>query len=111
MVYSPRVEQKMDPVDQLGAEVEGVSGRQIFGQRVRLTLDSILGVVPLAKPALLLKTVFWAVSDQALFAVSNFALNVALARWLSANDYGAVAFITSLFLYVITVNSALILEP
>ena len=30
-----------------------------------------------------------ALADQALFAGSNFILNIVLARWLSPNDYGA----------------------
>ena len=32
---------------------------------------------------------FWAIVDQALFAVSNLIINVLLARWLSPREYGA----------------------
>ena len=32
---------------------------------------------------------FWAIVDQALFALSNLLINVLLARWLSPREYGA----------------------
>src|SRR5262249_15717031 len=52
-----------------------------------------------------------AIVDQALFGISNFGLNMALARWLSDTAYGAFSLVSSLFLYIITVHSALIIEP
>ena len=41
---------------------------------------------------------FWAIVDQALFALSNLLINVLLARWLSPREYGA--FVTA---YVVLV--------
>jgi O-antigen/teichoic acid export membrane protein len=54
---------------------------------------------------------FWAVSDQGLFATSNFLLNVLLARWLNPGDYGAFTMAYSIFLLLGTVHSALLTEP
>jgi O-antigen/teichoic acid export membrane protein len=53
----------------------------------------------------------WAVLDQALFSISNFALQVLLARWLDARDYGAFAVAFSWFLLVGNVHTALLTEP
>jgi O-antigen/teichoic acid export membrane protein len=53
----------------------------------------------------------WAVTDQGLFAVSNFSLNVMLARWLPAKDYGAFAAAFTVFLLVGTFHTALLTEP
>jgi O-antigen/teichoic acid export membrane protein len=54
---------------------------------------------------------FWAVSDQGLFAVSNFALSVLLARWLSPQDYGAFATAFAVFLLIGTLHTGLLTEP
>ena len=54
---------------------------------------------------------FWAVCDQGLFAVSNFTLGVALARWLGPTEYGAYAFAYSVFLLLGLVHNALLTEP
>src|SRR5207247_11135829 len=54
---------------------------------------------------------FWAVTDQGLFAVSNFALNVLLARWLAPQDYGAFAVAFAVFLLLGTFHSSLLIEP
>lgn len=54
---------------------------------------------------------FWSVADQGLFAVSNFVLNLILARWLSAADYGAFSLAFTLFLLLGTVHTALVVEP
>lgn len=54
---------------------------------------------------------FWAIADQGLFAVSNFVLNIVLARWLVPEAYGAFALAFSLFLLVSTVHTALLTEP
>lgn len=56
-------------------------------------------------------TGFWAVSDQALFATSNFILNILLARWLTPSEYGAFAIAFSAFLLLATVHTALLTEP
>jgi O-antigen/teichoic acid export membrane protein len=54
---------------------------------------------------------FWAVTDQALFALTNFAVTVLLARWLSLSDYGAFAVAFSVLLLMGTVHTALLTEP
>jgi O-antigen/teichoic acid export membrane protein len=54
---------------------------------------------------------FWAISDQGLFATSNFLLNVLLARWLDPKGYGAFALAYSIFLLLGTVHTALLTEP
>ena len=53
----------------------------------------------------------WAIADQGLFALSNFALNVILARWLTPAEYGAFAVIYAVFLLIGTFHSALLTEP
>jgi O-antigen/teichoic acid export membrane protein len=52
-----------------------------------------------------------AVLDQSLTSGANFALNLALARWLAPADYGAFAVAFSIFLLYSTVHNALVLEP
>lgn len=52
-----------------------------------------------------------ALTDQALFAGAQFALNVLLARWLSAPEYGVFAVAYSICLLAIAVHSALLVEP
>jgi O-antigen/teichoic acid export membrane protein len=52
-----------------------------------------------------------AVTDQGLFAGSNFLLNVLLARWLSSGDYGAFAVAYAAFLLLGQVHTALLTEP
>ncbi len=54
---------------------------------------------------------FWALVDQALFAGSNFFVNVALARWLSPDDYGAFAAAYAVFLLLGVFHTALLSEP
>ena len=54
---------------------------------------------------------FWAVMDQGLFAVSNFILNVFLARWLPAEQYGAYAVAYSVFLLLGAFHTAILTEP
>src|SRR3979409_2012944 len=53
----------------------------------------------------------WAVADQALFALANVFLNVALARWLPSDQYGAFAVGYSLFLFICAFHTALLTEP
>lgn len=52
-----------------------------------------------------------ALADQGLFAVSNFILNVLLARWLLPDDYGAFTVAFSVFLLVAVGHGALMAEP
>ena len=54
---------------------------------------------------------FWALSDQALFALSNFGLNVMLERWLSPPEYGARSLAFSTCLLVGAFHTALFAEP
>lgn len=49
--------------------------------------------------------------DQGLFAVSNFVLNVLLARWLAPQEYGAFAVAYAAFWLFIVLHSALLTEP
>lgn len=53
----------------------------------------------------------WAVLDQALFGLSNFGLNVMLARLLSPSDYGAFAAAFSVFLVLSVGHTAVVLQP
>lgn len=59
----------------------------------------------------LLGTGFWAIADQGLFAASNFALSVLLARWLTAQDYGAFTVAYSGFWFFGAMYTALVVEP
>jgi O-antigen/teichoic acid export membrane protein len=52
-----------------------------------------------------------AVTDQALFAGAQFALNILLARWLSPGGYGAFAVAYAVFGLASAVYSAILLEP
>jgi len=51
------------------------------------------------------------VTDQGLFATSNFALNILLARWLTAQEYGAFGVAFAIFLFIATLYQAMLLEP
>ncbi len=54
----------------------------------------------------------WVVADQAIFALSNFVLNVQFARWLSPYDYGMFAISFSGFLLLAVVyNACLVVSP
>lgn len=53
----------------------------------------------------------WALADQGLFVFANVILNILLARWLTAAEYGAFAVAYSLFLFLGTFHTALITEP
>jgi O-antigen/teichoic acid export membrane protein len=76
-----------------------------FAWSERLALARARGFTRLANKG------FWAVVDQGLFAVSNFALNVLLARWLAPQDYGAFTLAFSVLLLLGTFHSALLIEP
>jgi O-antigen/teichoic acid export membrane protein len=49
--------------------------------------------------------------DQGLFALSNFVVNVVLARWLTPEDYGGFTIAYSIFLMLGTIHTALLAEP
>lgn len=53
----------------------------------------------------------WAIADQGLFTLANVLLNILLARWLSADEYGAFAVGYSCFLFIGTFHTALLTEP
>src|SRR5262245_61670140 len=53
----------------------------------------------------------WALVDQGLFVFASVILNVLLARWLTAAEYGAFAVSYSLFLLLGTFHTALVTEP
>lgn len=49
--------------------------------------------------------------DQGLFAVSNFLLNLFLARWLDPQDYGAFAVGFTIFLLIGNLHAGLLIDP
>ncbi|HAX97553.1 MAG TPA: hypothetical protein DCY12_01295 [Candidatus Atribacteria bacterium] len=51
------------------------------------------------------------IADQALFAGSNFLLNILLARWLSQNDFGVFTTIYSWFFILLGIQTALFVDP
>ena len=54
----------------------------------------------------------WSVLDQGLFAVSNFAVNVLLARWLTPVEYGAFTLVSFVVLLLIGVlHTGMLTEP
>lgn len=53
----------------------------------------------------------WAVLDKGLFALSNFLLNVLLVRWLTPEDYGALAVTLTTFYLLGTLHTGLLSEP
>jgi O-antigen/teichoic acid export membrane protein len=54
---------------------------------------------------------FWLMTDQGVFALSNFVLNVQFARWLSPHDYGLFAISFTGFLLLSVVHYGCLLEP
>ncbi|MBV8614609.1 MAG: lipopolysaccharide biosynthesis protein [Acetobacteraceae bacterium] len=54
---------------------------------------------------------FWLVTDQAIYAGSNFITNVIFARWLSATDYGLYSVSFSGFLFLNVLHYGAFLEP
>ena len=52
-----------------------------------------------------------ALLDQGVFAGSNFAMSILLARWLPAEQYGAYAVAFAVFLFLLNFHQALLLEP
>lgn len=53
----------------------------------------------------------WSAGDQALFAVSNFAINVWLARRLPAAEYGAFVFAYSTFQLLGQLHIGMVVDP
>lgn len=53
----------------------------------------------------------WSFLDQGLFAISNFVLNVLLARWLGESDYGSFSVAFTVFLFLGVAYSAVMVEP
>jgi O-antigen/teichoic acid export membrane protein len=53
----------------------------------------------------------WAVADQAFFALSQFAMSIMLARWLTPSEYGAYALVYGVFLFIASVHTSLLTEP
>ena len=54
---------------------------------------------------------FWGIADHGLFSITNFALSIVLARWLTATDYGAFAIAFSVFLLIAALQIGTIIEP
>ena len=54
---------------------------------------------------------FISIADQALYSGANFILNVLLARWLGAEDYGAFSVAFVILLFLSGLHNALLLEP
>jgi len=54
---------------------------------------------------------FWAVTDQALFAGTNFLVNVLLARWLEPAEYGTFALALSWYSLTLNFYNAALGEP
>lgn len=49
--------------------------------------------------------------DQALFAGSNFALNILLASWLTPREYGVFSLAFAVYLFALSLHQATIQEP
>jgi len=54
---------------------------------------------------------FFSILDQGLFAGTNFALNIILARWMDCSSYGAFTTAYSIFLLAGTFHTAILTEP
>jgi len=54
---------------------------------------------------------FWAIVDQAAFALSNFTLSLLLARWLTAEEYGAFAVSSTVFFLLGSIHAGLFVDP
>jgi len=54
---------------------------------------------------------FFSILDQGLFAGTNFALNIILARWMDRSSYGAFTTAYSIFLLAGTFHTAILTEP
>lgn len=54
---------------------------------------------------------FWTLFDRGLFALSNFGMNIVLARWMSLDAYGAFAIAFSTFTIIGAVQSTFVTGP
>ncbi len=54
---------------------------------------------------------FWAISDQGMFALTNFATYILLARWLTPSRYGVYILTSSAFLIFGIIHTSLITDP
>ncbi|WP_322806320.1 hypothetical protein [Thermanaerothrix sp.] len=54
---------------------------------------------------------FWAVADQGLFSLTNFLVNIFLARWLEPEEYGAFSITLSIYYFLMGLYSAVMTEP
>jgi O-antigen/teichoic acid export membrane protein len=66
---------------------------------------------PRSRSWLWARRIVFAVTDQGLMSGSNFILSILLARWLSADQYGAYALAFSIFFFISAAHQALLLEP
>ncbi len=76
-----------------------------------LSVKAVGNGTPLSGPLRWISKGFWAVSDQAMFAASNFVLNVLLARAMSPNDYGSFTVAFTIFLLFGSFHISLFIEP
>lgn len=53
----------------------------------------------------------WTLLDRGLFALSNFGLNIVLARWMAPEAYGAFAIAFSIFLIIGSAQSTMVTGP
>ena len=53
----------------------------------------------------------WAITDRALFSLSNFAINLVLARWLSPHGYGAFTLAYAIFLLLGAGHTSFLSDP
>ncbi|MGB7415580.1 MAG: hypothetical protein WA902_15340 [Thermosynechococcaceae cyanobacterium] len=53
----------------------------------------------------------WTLLDKGLFGLSNFFLNILMARWLTPQDYGAFTLFYGLFWFVGSFHTAFLIEP
>ena len=53
----------------------------------------------------------WTLADRGMFSISNFVLNILLARWLSPQGYGAFAVAFSALLLLGAVHGGMLTEP
>jgi O-antigen/teichoic acid export membrane protein len=85
---------------------EGAAGR--FPLRNILSID---------RAGMVRKLIPWvmkgglAILDQGLFAGSNFVMSILLARWLGPDQYGSYAVAFAVFVFILVVHQALLLEP
>lgn len=54
---------------------------------------------------------FFSVLDQAIFSLTNFTINILMARWLDSFSYGVFAILIAVFIVSTSVHNSLILEP